>query len=80
MSVIADDYRFAFRSKTGACYELQHNTADGVGADVSTTTGGYVLEARIPWSIVGLAAPAAGVVVGTDVHGRRAVRRFMAIQ
>lgn len=64
----SDDCRYAVRSATGAYAELTHGKETGVQTAVSTTSDGYIVEASIPWSTLGLASPAAGVQLGVDAH------------
>lgn len=63
-----NDFQFAFVTGNTTVFEYQHNATAGVSFAQGSKTGGYIMEARIPWTSLGLAgAPTAGSYVGFDV-------------
>ena len=60
------DYEYFFEAGAAMAVESQGRTA-GVSMGTVTITGGYVVEASIPWSTLGLASPTAGTVLGLDI-------------
>lgn len=60
------DYAFFFRWGDTACQELSGRTG-GVSMKTTTLPTGYVLEASMPWTLLGVPPPSPGKVIGFDV-------------
>jgi hypothetical protein len=60
------DFEYYFRWNDTAAAEAQNRTA-GVSMHTTTIPTGYVVEASIPWSTLGLGSPSPGTVLGFDV-------------
>jgi len=60
------DYGFFFRWGDTACQELNGRTG-GVSMKTTTLPTGYVLEASIPWTLLGVSPPNPGKVIGFDI-------------
>lgn len=60
------DYEYYFRWNDTAALENLGRTS-GVSLHTATIPGGYVVEASIPWSTLGMASPGPGAVLGFDV-------------
>jgi Carbohydrate family 9 binding domain-like/PA14 domain len=61
-----NDFEYFFRWNDTAAGETQGRTA-GVSMHTTTIPTGYVVEASIPWSTLGLGSPAPGTVLGFDI-------------
>ena len=66
ITMAANDFQYFFRWNDTTASEAQGRTT-GVTMRTTTTPGGYVVEASIPWSTLGLASPSPGKVLGLDV-------------
>jgi hypothetical protein len=64
-----NDYQYAFSwDKTSpTMQEIKHNRTEGVQYSLVTTDKGYCVEAKFPWSTLGV-KPSAGAKIGLDVH------------
>jgi hypothetical protein len=60
------DFEYFFRWNDTAASETQGRTA-GVSMHTTTISSGYVVEASIPWSTLGLGSPGPGTVLGLDL-------------
>lgn len=60
------DFEYFFRWNDTAASETQGRTA-GVSMRTTTLSNGYVLEASIPWTTLGLSSPGPGKVLGFDI-------------
>ncbi len=65
VTVGATDFEYFFRWNDTTATEAQNRTT-GVTMVTTTISGGYVLEASIPWSTLGI-TPSSGKVLGLDV-------------
>ncbi|HVM33226.1 MAG TPA: sugar-binding protein [bacterium] len=61
-----NDYEYFFRWNDTVAAEAQGRTA-GVSLRTTTLPSGYLVEASIPWSTLGMASPSAGMVLGFDL-------------
>jgi hypothetical protein len=66
VTITAGDYEFFFSVGSPAASESLGRTS-GVSMSSVTIPGGYVVEASIPWSTLGLGSPGAGQVLGFDL-------------
>ncbi|HVZ80914.1 MAG TPA: sugar-binding protein [bacterium] len=66
VTVNSSDFEYFFRWNDTAATESQGRTT-GVSMVTSTIAGGYVLEASIPWSTLGIAGPSPGTALGLDL-------------
>ena len=66
VTATTNDFEYYFRWNDTAAAENQGRTA-GVSMRTTTILTGYVLEASIPWSTLGLGSPSPGKVLGFDV-------------
>lgn len=64
----ANDYRYSFRWNDLTVYEGQWNKVTGVTFGQAATANGYAMEIKLPWSTLGQSSPAAGILIGLDVH------------
>jgi len=62
----ANDFEYFFRWNDSTAIEAQSRTA-GVSLRTTTIPGGYVVEASIPWSTLGIGSPGPGMVLGIDL-------------
>lgn len=62
----SDDFQFVFRYGEDTAVETKHAASEGVKYKSVKTDKGYVIEASIPWSLLGTKAYA-GRIVGFDV-------------
>lgn len=67
----ADDFHFHFAPGAGSAEEVKHSATTGVRMAAETVDGGYVVEAAIPWTALGVSStPSAGTVLGFDLGVR----------
>lgn len=66
VTLSSSDFEYFFRWNDTAASETLGRTT-GVSMVTSTIAGGYVLEASIPWSTLGVLGPSAGTVLGIDL-------------
>jgi hypothetical protein len=66
ITVTNSDFEYYFRWNDTAAAESQSRTA-GVSMHTTTIPTGYVVEASIPWTTLGLGSPSPGTVLGLDV-------------
>ena len=66
VTVTNSDFEYFFRWNDTAAIEAQGRTT-GVTLHTTTIPTGYVVEASIPWSTLGLGSPGPGTVLGFDV-------------
>lgn len=60
------DYVYFFRWNDTTCQELNGNTG-GVSVKTTTIPTGYVVEASMPWTTLGISPPSPGKVIGFDI-------------
>ncbi len=66
VTVTNADFEYFFRWNDTTATESQGRTA-GVSMRTTTIPAGYVIEASIPWSTLGIGSPNPGTVLGFDV-------------
>ena len=66
VTITNTDFEYFFRWNDTAAIEAQSRTT-GVSMHTTTIPGGYVVEASIPWTTMGLSSPSPGTVLGFDV-------------
>jgi len=66
VTLTSSDYEYFFQAGAVTAVEEQGRTA-GVSMATTTIPGGYVVEASIPWTTLGLGSPNAGQMLGFDV-------------
>ncbi len=66
VTVTSNNFQYFFRWNDSAAVESRGRTA-GVSLRTTTIPAGYVVEASIPWSTLGLGYPNPGLVLGFDV-------------
>jgi len=66
VTVTISDFEYYFRWNDTVAAETQSRTT-GVSMHTTTIPTGYVLEASIPWSTLGLGSPSPGTTLGLDV-------------
>jgi hypothetical protein len=66
VSITGSDFEYFFPAGSSMATESQGMTT-GVTLATSTIPGGYVVEASIPWSTLGLGNPVPGQVLGFDL-------------
>ncbi len=62
-----DDYQYGFEAGGSNFTEYKHDSTTGVSYSAASVTGGYVIEAQIPWSTLGETA-AVDVLMGFDIN------------
>ena len=63
----ANDHQYTFRwNDATAAYEINGHSVAGITKGSTNTTGGYIMEVRIPWVTIG-GVPAANSLHGFDV-------------
>jgi hypothetical protein len=60
-------YTFSWDKTSPSMQEIKHNRTSGVEQAMVTTDKGYRLEAKFPWTTLGV-KPSAGARIGLDVH------------
>lgn len=66
ITLTSGDFEYFFRWNDTTAIETLNRTA-GVSMKTTTLSSGYVLEASIPWSTLGLSSPSPGTVMGLDI-------------
>jgi O-glycosyl hydrolase len=64
-----DDFQFIFNYNDATVYTGDNslNSTTGIDFTIQPVTGGYLFEASIPWSTIGI-SPVADDLIGIDVH------------
>ncbi len=66
ITVVSTDFQYFFGWNDTVAVEALGRTA-GVSLRTTTISTGYVVEASIPWTTLGLGSPSPGMVLGLDV-------------
>jgi hypothetical protein len=66
VTITGNDFEYFFRWNDTSAIEALGRTA-GVSMHTTTIPTGYVVEASIPWSTLGLSSPHPGTVLGFDI-------------
>ena len=66
VTTTSSDFQYFFEAGAVTAVEARAMTT-GVNMATTTIPGGYVVEASIPWSTLGLSGPVAGQVLGFDI-------------
>jgi hypothetical protein len=61
------DYQYTFRWNDQTIHS-NNGIVEGIQFKISSNSSGYVLEAKFPWSTLGLTTPRTGVLLGFDLH------------
>jgi hypothetical protein len=64
----SNDFQYRFIWNETQVHETKHAAIQDVLFWQSDTDNGYVMEVAIPWTSLGASAPAAGELLGLDVH------------
>jgi len=63
----ANDFQYVFRWDDVGIYETTGKSTDDIVLEQTTTSTGYIIEAKIPWATLS-GSPAIGQSLGFDVH------------
>ena len=62
----ANDYQFSFNWNNGTVVENKHGVVTGATFAQTNRAGGYIMEIRLPWSLLGT-VPTSGASIGFDI-------------
>jgi len=67
-SYTSTDFQYTFRWDDFTVHTSHNEPTSGIEFKILSTTTGYILEVKFPWTTLGLASPKSGILLGFDLH------------